>query len=346
MTTAPISFIPSRRLPMAETGGAPKGPEAAFDPSGARRVFWTASARSALRAMLLHLRSAGSLPDKNAEVLVPRWACAGLYNTVHKVAFPTIADSSGVRGVLAYHQYGFPQRLDRIAQRCRDRGLFLIENNVNCVFDGVPIGGMGEAGMASMFSLPKMFSTSYGGALVTRDPGLIDFCKTYFQDDEAWIMAAARVSRRIANGSSCRAAARLHEMVYSAVDYCKNAAPDDLARLRADIASGCVARRRRNYALLRKEFSDTPFFEGLESDVVPFVAPLFGPADFLRKLAAALSRDGWESGVYHFDAARDLFEPRFVECVPLPVRHDLTGDETGRLIEVVRREWRAHDGQR
>jgi hypothetical protein len=318
--------------------------ERAFDPSGRGDVFWTATARSALRAVLLHLRGTRVLPDKNAEVLVPRWACTSLYNSLHKTCFPTLRDSSDLRGVLVYHQYGFPQRLDRIAQRCRDRGLFLIENAVNCVFDGPPAGGIGEAGLAAVFSLPKMFPTVLGGVLVSRDSALSESCARYFLEDEPWIGRASRLARRLSLTLPGRGTARLQEMTYGVVDYARSAAPADVAAARAAVAAGAVARRRRNYARLLREFSGAPFFDGLEPDAIPYAVPLFGPPEFLTRLAAALSRAGWESGVYHFDAARDLFEPRFVPCVPLPVQQDLGPDDLSELIGIIRREWSTHNG--
>lgn len=342
-----LNFAPSRRA-FAGSAGAGLIPseavERAFDPSGRGNIFWTSTARSALRPVLLYLRRLKALPDKNAEMLVPRWACTSLYNTIHKVCFPTIQDSPSLRGVLVYHQYGFPQRLDLIAQRCRDRGLFLIENTVNCVFAGASSNGIGEAGLASIFSLPKMFRTVLGGALISRDPSLSAFCVDYFREDEPWVGRLSRAARRFSELLPGCGSQRLQEMVYGISDYGRKAAPGDAVLLREDFAAGAISRRKENYARLRREFVDTPFFAGLEPDVVPYVAPLFGPPDFLVRLAAALTRGGWESGVYRFDAARDVFAPNFVACVPLPVHQGVALADMDALIEIIRSEWKAHNG--
>lgn len=341
--TPALTFTPPRAP--ASPAILPDEAEGAFDPSGRGKIFWTATARSALRPVLLHLRKTGALPDKNGEVLAPSWACTSLYNTIQKVCFPTVQDSPSLRGVLVYHQYGFPQRLDRIAQRCRDRGLFLIENNVNCVFSGPSRHGIGEAGLASVFSLPKMFRTVLGGALLSRDAGLTEFCAGYFREDEPWIGRLCRATRRLNERFPVRTQ-RLQEMAYALSDYARNAGPGDVERMRADFAGGAVARRKENYARLRREFADVSFFTGLEEDAIPYVAPLFGPPEFLAKLAAALTRGGWESGVYRFDAARDLFAPDFVPCVPLPVHQGLTPADMDAQIEIIRTAWRSHDGKR
>lgn len=342
--TSRRNFAPPPLAETAEDAGA-LAPERAYDPSGRGSVHWTSTARSALRPVLLHLRRTGALPDKNAELLVPRWACNSLYNTVQKVCFPTIQDTPSLRGVMVYHQYGFPQRLDLIAQRCRERGLFMIENCVNCIFDGASTHGMGETGLASLFSLPKLTRTVLGGALVARDPALAAFCADYFRDDEPWIGRLSRTARSLTESIPGPRSLLFQEMVYAISDYGHKADHRDLTLLTRDLASGAIARRRANYARLRREFADTPFFEGLEADVIPFVAPLFGPPEFMTRLAARLSRDGWESGVYRFDAARNVFEPDYVPCVPLPVHQGLTDADLDRLVEAIRTEWRLYDGK-
>jgi hypothetical protein len=319
--------------------------ESIVSPSGRGTVYWTSTARSALRPVLLYLRTTRALPDKNGELLVPEWACTSLYNAIHKVCFPTIQDTPALRGVLVYHQYGFPQRLDLIAQRCRDRGLFLIENCVNCAFDGPSPFGVGEAGMASIFSLPKMFRTVLGGALVTRDPGLQTFCDEYFRVDEPWIGRLSHAARRLTESRLGPRSPRFNEMVYALSDYGRRALPSDVALLQEDLTGGAIGLRKTNYARLRHEFAELPFFEGLEADVIPYVVPLFGPREFLVALSVRLSKSGWESGVYSFDVARDVFQPRFVPCVPLPVHQGLHGN-LDSLIETISSEWRTYDGQR
>ena len=332
------------RLPLAIMSGPSDLPGHAVDPTGRAAVHWTSTARSALRPILLYLRGTGALPDVNAEMLMPQWACSGLYNTTQKICFPTIQDTPSLRGVMVYHQYGFPQRLDDIAQRCRERGLFLIENCVNCAFDGPSSRGVGATGIAGIFSLPKMYGTLLGGALSVRDAGLEAFCSEYFQDrDEPWIGRLSSGARWLAESLPGSRSQRFQEMAYALSDYGRRIHPQDLSRLRRDLAAGAISARKRNYAQLLKEFPDAPFFQGLEGDVTPYLVPLFGPIEFLKRLAARLTSRGWESGVNHFDAARNVFEPRFVPCVPLPVHQSLGEREMGALMDDIRAEGRSYN---
>ncbi len=343
--SARLAWAPPR-APSREVPGTSVKPGLALDPSGRSTVHWTSTARSALRPVLLHLRRTGALPDKNGEILMPQWVCTSLLNAVHKVCFPTSQDTPSLRGVLVYHQYGFPQRLDEIAQRCRDRGLFLIENAVNCVFDAPSPYGMGAAGVASIFSLPKMFGTVLGGALTVHDAELKAFCAEYFLEDEPWIGRLSNVARSLADSFPGSGTQRFQELTYALSEYGRRIDPRDLARVTNDLAGGAVASRRGNYRRLLREFGDTPFFQGLESDAVPYLAPLFAPPDFLSRLAARLTACGVETGVYRFDATRNVFEPRFVPCVPLPIHQGLNSDQLGTIIDIVRTEWRSHNGQR
>lgn len=331
-----------RRLDRGSRQGAPDG---AFDPGGSGRLYWTSTARSALRPILLHHRSTGRLPDKNGEVLVPRWACTSLYNTLQKVCFPTIQVTPALRGVLIYHQYGFPQRMTELAQRCRDLGLFMIENCVNCAFDGPASGGMGQHGTASIFSLPKMWRTTLGGALLSRDEALSAFCDGYFAQDEGWIGRASRAARVLNERLPGPRTALAQEMVYGMSDYGRRASAVDLAHLQEDYSTDGLGLRKSRYRRLLTEFSDTPFFKGLEEDVVPFAAPLFGPQDFLARLSHRLTGEGWESGIFRFDAARNIFAPRFEPCVPIPVHQAMTESDHTSLIETIRSEWRDYDGK-
>jgi len=323
--------------------GRPASLETIYNPSEQGALFWTSTGRSALRPVLLYLREMGALRDKNAEVLVPRWACLSLYHTFRKVCFPTLQDTPALAGVLAYHQYGFPQRMDRIAERCHARGLFLLEDCVNSVFDG-PAHGVSDYGSASIFSLSKIFHTTLGGALLVRDEGMKEYCNRYFRQDERWIGRLSYCARWLVEHSGARPSAqRFQELVYGISDYGRLPMAATLRSVRRQLRHGILARRQETYERLRNEFADTPFFHGLEPGVIPYLVPLFGPVAFLARLSRKLVEKGWETGIYHFDEARDVFEPRFVPCVPLPIHQEIAFRRLDSLIEVIRREWKNYD---
>src|SRR5450631_846330 len=72
------------------------------------------SGKAAIAAVLGFLRHTGVLASKNSEVLVPQWLGIPVYQQITNYVFPVLSCTSRTRAVLAYHQYGFPQDMDRI----------------------------------------------------------------------------------------------------------------------------------------------------------------------------------------------------------------------------------------
>ena len=64
--------------------------------------------------------------------------------------------------------------------------------------------------------------------------------------------------------------------------------------------------------------------------------PLFAGSSN-KKIAAALQKAGFESGVYHFDINRNMLQPRFVECAALPCHQHLSQKDIQKIIRIVRR---------
>ena len=75
-------------------------------------------------------------------------------------------------GVLAVHLYGLPSPVDAIAQLCRKKGVWLIEDcaeSLGATIDGKPTGRFGDAATFSFYG-NKTISTGEGGMVYVRDP--------------------------------------------------------------------------------------------------------------------------------------------------------------------------------
>ena len=75
-------------------------------------------------------------------------------------------------GVLAVHLYGMPTDIEAIAQLCRKRGAWLLEDcaeSLGATVSGKPTGSFGDAATFSFYG-NKTISTGEGGALYVRDP--------------------------------------------------------------------------------------------------------------------------------------------------------------------------------
>lgn len=75
-------------------------------------------------------------------------------------------------GVLAVHLYGMPTDIAKIAELCRSRGAWLLEDcaeSLGALVFGKPTGSFGDASTFSFYG-NKTISTGEGGALYVRDP--------------------------------------------------------------------------------------------------------------------------------------------------------------------------------
>jgi perosamine synthetase len=88
------------------------------------------------------------------------------YECIEKVWTPRTV------GVLAVHLYGMPTDIHKIADLCRGRGAWLVEDcaeSLGATVFGRPTGGFGDASTFSFYG-NKTVSTGEGGALYVRDP--------------------------------------------------------------------------------------------------------------------------------------------------------------------------------
>lgn len=75
-------------------------------------------------------------------------------------------------GVLAVHLYGMPTDIEKIAELCKRRGAWLLEDcaeSLGAKVAGKPTGSFGDASTFSFYG-NKTISTGEGGALYIRDP--------------------------------------------------------------------------------------------------------------------------------------------------------------------------------
>jgi aminotransferase len=126
------------------------------------------------------------------EVIIPTVSFVGVANAVcSRGARPVFCDvdphtlnpsveqveakiTAATRGVLPLHYGGRPGQIAEIAELCRDRGLWLLEDAANAQaskVDGKSCGTFGDIGVWS-FDWGKIAVTVDGGILYARDPSL------------------------------------------------------------------------------------------------------------------------------------------------------------------------------
>lgn len=291
-------------------------------------IAYTFSGKSAIAMILRYCRAEGVLADKSEQVLVPEWLGTWVYMTMHNYCFPTTTMNKKVRALVAYHQWGFPQKMEAIEKFARAHKLFVIEDcahTIDSIYGGKQAGTFGGA---SIWSLSKFFSTPVGGGLYTKDTKLRCFVEKSYRDHDK------RLERQVLRGLKSGGAevARAYA-VYDRLSRCPSSAKTVAQR---EYNKGVIEHRRQNFAVLRKALWGKKEEKLLEdSEVVPWMVPLFaGSAN--KKIAAALLQAGFESGVYHFDVNRNMLKPKFIECVALPCSHTLSPRALLRVIDIVR----------
>jgi perosamine synthetase len=119
------------------------------------------------------------------EVLVPAYNCgaevdpfvwAGAKVVFYKVDRRAAIDTEDIlrrvtpstKLVYITHYFGWPQEIGELAERCKRKGLFLVEDCAQALFSKGPKNTIARLGDASVFSFVKSLSVPDGGALAMR----------------------------------------------------------------------------------------------------------------------------------------------------------------------------------
>jgi hypothetical protein len=329
-----------RDLQSALWAGFSRGLPEANSETGFRFV---GSGKAAIAAVLGFLRQTGILASKNSEVLVPQWLGIPVYQQITNYAFPVLSCTPRTRAILAYHQYGFPQDMDRILDFATANHLTVIEDCAHAAesfYKNQRLGTLGEYAIYSFSKFAFCFAlggvrfgqTDFSGYLdmaVTRQPGLLRPAINLFKLIDEFNLShdPPRMQATMTRG---RIAA------YSL--YGESVAPSKQAiALWKKKGPSELATRRKYFAYLRERTRDWGICDHLETDgVAPYAIPVRLPDDKAQVLVARLQEQRIHTGIYRFDMNRCLLAPDFVPCVLLPCHGGISEAEFDKIVEVVR----------
>lgn len=285
--------------------------------------------------VLKHLQKRGIIRSKLDEILVPDWLGYWVYNQIQTYAFPAKRLSERTRAILVYHQYGFPQDMDKIMAVARERNLVVIEDCAHTVFShhkGKRLGWLAEY---SIFSFSKwVFCFALGGAhgdeefqrFAQEEAKRTAFGLTMFKDGAKWLGEKNRRSKY---------ANYLTKMSYALYgDALKpSALAARLLKAKLDIE---VAIRQKRYREFRAATDDWGFCDHLENEgVTPYVIPIRVKSERQESLIAALAKAGIESGIYQFDVNRNLLDPKFENCILIPCHGGISNGLFSGMTELI-----------
>jgi len=335
----PLDFIPppssSDLLGAAASSARPDPDLPGFE--------YVGSGKAAIAAVLSHLRETGALRDKMSEVLVPRWLGYPVYQTMLEHCFPTTRPDGDPKVLFAYHQYGFPQDMKRVAEYADFRKMILIEDCAHACASSHRGRRLGTFGEYAVFSFSKFaFCAALGGVSSSR-PGFAESLARRKAAASRAASAAINGFRWLDEFNLSRSSPRapkpmttLRKMFYAAYGDSPLASSRSIRLWEAKRESELAA-RRENYRLIREAAAPLGLCDGLEADgVTPFIVPLFVPEPRVEAAVSALAELGVRTGSYFFDVARFSPEPDFKRCVPIPCHGAVSADDVGRMVAAVR----------
>ena len=304
-------------------------------------VILTGSGKASLAMVLDFFRADGRLPSRSAPVLVPQWLGAQVYNTMFRTCFPEPTPGEDIRGVLVYHQYGYPQQMAPILAEARRHGWFVIEDCAHAIrsfHDGKRLGLLGDA---AIFSFSKFLPSLTGGAVVTRNPRLAAHVRGMTSRPNNAIDAVCFWAKWLADRPrmfvSRQAASLGVSMSYGLYDAALPIFRRAAAVVGRELAAGSLDQRDAIRDRYLDDLGDLDSFPPVDHrSITPYVLPMLADLKRARRLAAALSALGVRAGVYHFDVHRNLLEPEFRPCVWLPVHPGVSEELRRTIVKTVR----------
>ena len=293
----------------------------------------------------IYLAIAAHGVTRQDEVLVPPFLSECVLSTINRTGFPALQLSARTKVLLAVHQFGYPQKMDKIIDFARENGLLLIEDSALSILS--PYCGKSSTGYkhTAVFSFPKNFPTILGGCLVTEDTIVLDFARKYLKKKSGLIWAACSGMALLPTmltyatdfGPLNDFSRHLLEMYYSQFTNFPNPDPRVCRLFPASVAeiNHAIQCRKQNLKIVHRYFLGKGYPADLEEDfdVAPFVAPYFDAPEVLQNIVSALKKIGVETAIYHFDRKRNMLGPAYQKCVPLPVHQGVT---PSRMEEICR----------
>jgi dTDP-4-amino-4,6-dideoxygalactose transaminase len=299
------------------------------------------SGKAAIAAVLGFLRHNGTVPSKNSEILVPQWLGIAVYQQMMNQAFPVLSCTDRTKALLVYHQYGFPQDMDRILDFAATNRLTVIEDCAHAV-DGFYKGRqLGSFGHYAIYSFSKFTFCFALGGVRFRDNDFSTYLDQAFSRQPSLLRPAINLFKLIDELNLSRnrplllsAMTRARIIAYAL--YGESLQPSIRAiALWKDKERTEKTTRRKYFCYLRERLRDSGMCDHLElDDVAPYAIPVRLPDNKARALVVKLHEEGIRTGIYHFDVNRCLLAPHFVPCVLLPCHSGISETGFDKIAEI------------
>ena len=116
-------------------------------------------------AMVYALRALGM--GRMDEILVPPFLGQCVLSALARAVFPTMTPSQQTKSILVFHQFGYPQEIEKIEKVARRNGWVIINDCANTIFSMSKGEMIIKWGDFSVLSFPKLYPCTLGGALIS-----------------------------------------------------------------------------------------------------------------------------------------------------------------------------------
>jgi hypothetical protein len=318
----------------------------------AENFNYCGSGKSAIASILSYLRFKGILENKMSPILVPKWIGTEVYGVVTKYSFPTFDANSESKILIAYHQYGFPQDMDRILDFSQSKKMIVIEDCAHAVNSNYKGKRLGSIGDFSIYSFSKFVYCNVLGGIGFKDDEFNQFFNDLLSRSSKSLAAVINMIKlfssyniNIENGKLVNTGFTngLTSMAYSRY-------ADSFLPLEGNINmfekqfENESALRLKNYQYFKKMLIEYDAFEHLkENDIVPYAIPIKLPVPIMHRIIKKLRVIGVETGIYNFDIDRFMPEPNFIKTVLIPCHSNLSIAMIDSIIDIIVSEIRTQN---
>jgi hypothetical protein len=326
-----FSFLP--RLKFGET----------FPDDSSTLHFYTGSGKAALSLVLSYLRKIGALKDKMTEVLVPQWIGVQVYQTFLEHCFPVKSTSNQLGALFVYHQYGFPQKMDKVLEFARSKNLVVIEDCAHAFgseWEGRPLGSLGDF---AIFSYSKYAFCYPLGGVSYKERNFLSFAMEKRKRSSSFIsflihnfkffdeMNLSRQTPALADFMT-----QLRKMAYAT--YPDAVVPGQSAiRLWEKKKDAEINWRKTNFANFVNETEKFDILGDLpRNGIVPYALPLkVSNEKKALHLLQNLTSMGIAASFRQFDFNRFLLEPKYETRLLIPFHSQVGTTRINQIIELI-----------
>ena len=300
------------------------------------------SGKGAIAIILKYLKEKGVIVNKLDEVMVPDWLGYWVYNQIQPFAFPAKKFSARTKILFVYHQYGFPQDMDKILEFAHDKKLVVIEDcahALNSYYKGKPLGSLGDF---AIYSFSKWFFCFALGGIKASPPDFYDYADNLIKQTPT-TLALIKDSVKFFHERSTFSRRQLGKkyldyllaMSYSLYGDALKPSKAAIGLLTAKAAKEVDIRQKR-YRYFLDKMSGLGICDHLETEgITPYVIPIICSEAKNKKILQALKAKNVVTGLYQFDTNRNLLSPNFVPCVWLPCHGGITTEQFSDIADSV-----------